>query len=183
MQQKIIDGFLQGLLDPRFQGLVTEFYMFRSRLTIIPNGKLMHTVQAVLHTLSTVLEDQYSVREMQIAMNGSSLVLPDVDPEELLSCLNDIQSLVAGPAFTDTAVVLFIFCKKLDLNQENVPGLDASEVLGRLEDFLSVLGLRDISLKQLWDNAEGELAEHRTLIFQSVMAMLNAVQKECHLDG
>ena len=183
MQQKMIDGFLQGLLDPRFQGLVAEFYTLRSRLTVKTNGTLMHTVQAVLHTLCTVLEDQYSLREMQTAMDGSTLVLPDADPEELISCLNDIQSVIAGPAFTDTAVVLFIFCKKLDLTQENVAGLDASEVLGRLADFLSVLGLRDISLKQLWDNAEGELAEHRTLIFQSVMAMLNAVQKECHLDG
>jgi hypothetical protein len=64
MQQRILDGFIQGLLDPRFQGLIGEFYSIRARLTIQTDGKLLGHMQTLLRTLSTILEDQYSLQQM-----------------------------------------------------------------------------------------------------------------------
>ena len=150
MQQRILDGFIQGLLDPRFQGLIGEFYSIRARLTIQTDGKLLGHMQTLLRTLSTILEDQYSLQQMQSAA-GDTLtppLLPDIDVPEVLSCMDGLHDLISGPAFSDTAAVLFILCGKLKL-QSGVTPNDAADILSRLDEFLNVIGLRDVSILQV----------------------------------
>ena len=187
MQQKLVDGFVQGLLDPRFQGLIGEFYAVRTRLVIQPNGKLLTHLQALLLTLSTILEDQYSLQQLQAATGGvpapeAVALPPDVDVTEVLSCMDGLRDLVSGPAFSDTAAVLFILCGKLKL-EDDFEANDAGQVLSRLDDFLGLIGLREVSILQLWQNATGVLTEQRECIFRAVMDVLMAVQGECSVEG
>ena len=182
MQQRIVDGFLQGLLDPRFQGLITEFYSLRSRLEVNPTGKLMERIRTMLQTFCTVLEDQFSLHEMRAAVGDSTgPVLPDIDVPEVVSCIHGVEEIVSGPAFADAATVLFIFCQKLGLGTIKLADMVPKDVLQRLEEFLAVLGLRELSIVQLWDNATGELREQRDEMFAAIMEVLQAVLDDCVL--
>jgi hypothetical protein len=185
MQQRFLDGFLQGLLDPRFQGLLSEFYATRSVLTIQPNGKLLGHLQTLLRTVSTVLADQYGLQAMQSATGSpSTALLPDVDVPELLSCVDGLHDLVSGPAFSDTATVLFLFCGKLDLKgNELTPETDAKDTLVRLDGFLKVLGLQEVSIVQLWENATGQFVEQRALIWTAILDVLCSIQVECSIGA
>ena len=185
MQHKVVEGFVQGLLDPRFQGLIGEFYGLRMQIHIQPDGKLLGAIQALLTSLYTILEDQYGLQQLQAATGDTATLpplLPDVDVPEVLSCMDGLHDLVSGPAFADTATVLFILCGKLKLQTGVVPN-DPIDVLSRLDDFLGLLGLRDVSILQLWENATGELSEQRQVLYDAVMAVLTTVQQECSVEG
>lgn len=100
MQQRALDGLLQGLLDPRFQGLISEFYSLRSRLTVSDSGKLLPSIQHMLRTICSILSDQNTIQEMQQAA-GNDVVfsLPDVNLSEVVECIEGLEELIGGPAF------------------------------------------------------------------------------------
>jgi hypothetical protein len=62
--------------------------------------------------------------------------------------MDGLHDLISGPAFSDTAAVLFILCGKLKL-QSGVTPNDAADILSRLDEFLNVIGLRDVSILQV----------------------------------
>jgi hypothetical protein len=180
MQQKLIDGLMQGLLDPRFQSLITEFYAVRQTLTIADEDRLGTCIRDLLTTICSVLEDQHSLQEMKQAMGGTAT---SCDIQEALCCVREAEGFISGPVFPDVITVLFILCSKLGLDEKGTSSLQATEVIQRLDDFLSLIGLHEVSILQLWDNAIDELANQRVQLFGAVMSVVQVVQQECVLSS
>ena len=65
-----------------------------------------------------------------------TFTLPE-DINEVVSCIDGMESLITGPALEDTATVLFILCKKVGVHGT---GSQPLEVLQRVDDFLQLLG-------------------------------------------
>ena len=178
MQQKLVDSLMQGLLDPRFQSLISEFYCVRDQLTIAEDTPLLECIQHLLGTVCTILQDKHSIQQMKPA-TSPNIPVPQPDLEEMLSCVHEVENFLSGPAFPDTATVLFILCSKLGLDDKDVSSLQATDIIRRLDDFLKLIGLQEVSILRLWENAIDELATQRTALFRAVMNVVQVVQRDC----
>lgn len=52
-------------------------------------------------------------------------------------------------------------------------------ILAQVDDFLHILGLQEISIVDLWNNATGDLIDQRGQLFGAVMSVLRAAQQDC----
>ena len=117
-----------------------------------------------------------------------------MDFQEVIECIHGVQNLVAGPAFTDTATMLFILCRKLQLETTDMNTLQPLDILSRLDEFLGILGLKEVSLVQLcmeppfkqkkmgfqvWNNCVGDFQDQRQEIFSAARSVLETVLVEC----
>ena len=78
----------------------------------------------------------------------------------------------------EAATVLCLLSRKLAIHEEEPT--NAREVLQRVDDFLSLLGLSEVSVVRLWENA-GRLVRQtdQDRLFRSVMSALRTVHREC----
>ena len=92
------------------------------------------------------------------------------------------EEFVCGSGLQDAATVLFIFCSKLGLDGNGNAYLHPTDVIQRLDDFLQLIGLHEVSILQLWENAV-EDTDQRKSLFDTVMAVVSAVQRYCVTAG
>ena len=183
MQQRLVEGLMQGLLDPRFQSLITEFYTLRDQLTLVKQDHLINAIHGLFKTVRTTVEDQHSLQQMRrsIGERGQKTA-STTEMHDLLQCTRDVEDFVCGSGLQDAATVLFIFCSKLGLDGNSNAYLHPTDVIQRLDDFLQLIGLHEVSILRLWENAV-EDAEQGKRLFDTVMAVVGAVQRDCVAAG
>ena len=179
MQQRLVEGLMHGLLDPRFQSLITEFYTLRDHLTLVQPDHLITAIRGLFGTVRTTVEDQHTLHQMRHTIGERvKKTTSTSEMHDLLQCTREVEDFVCGSGLQDAATVLFIFCSKLGLDGNSNAYLHATDVIHRLDDFLQLIGLHEVSILQLWENAV-EDADQRKSLFDTVMAVVGAVQRDC----
>ena len=183
MQQRLVEGLMQGLLDPRFQSLITEFYTLRDQLTLVKQDHLINAIRGLFGTVRTTVEDQHTLQQMRCSLGErGQKTATTTEMHDLLQCTRDVEEFVCGSGLQDAATVLFIFCSKLGLDGNGNAYLHPTDVIQRLDDFLQLIGLHEVSILQLWENAV-EDTDQRKSLFDTDMAVVSAVQRDCVTAG
>lgn len=111
----------------------------RGNIKVRDTGIVRRTIKSLLGTIRDVVSDAAAVAEAE-----------DDDTTQwssTLSCLDNMDLLLDGPALDDAVVVLYLFRNKLN-GVKRGPD-DAVAVLQRLDEHLQLLGITDVSCLQM----------------------------------
>lgn len=174
MQQLLLGGFTDALDDSRFQGLVKDFHAARPTLTVRHEAHVKSAIAALLDAIVSVLADHSAVH----AAEGRGAQADSLD--NTAACLQGLHDVIlSGPLFMEAVTVFWLFHSKLDLATAG----NADDVIRRLDEFLVLLGVDGISVQTLWEQAQGDFADHRDRLWAPVDALLQVLVAEVAVKG
>lgn len=182
MQDVILKHLAGALVDPRFSDIIGEFFELQGRVNVSDGGRMQLTTatEALLDSIIGIMRDEWELDRLDHLLEAqacSSTTLAQMD--EIMDHVECTKHLIRDDSVFDYIVtVLWLFHSKIVSDDDRGPLHDCPSILTKLDTYLALLGLTQVSTLNLWTKA-AHLGTRRDELWNAVKAVLVAVDVHC----
>ena len=184
MQDVILKHLAGALVDPRFGEIIEEFFALQGRVRVSDGGRmqLTTTTEALLDSIVGIIRDECELDHLDHLLDAQACTSTTVvQLDEIIDHVESTKHLIRDDAVFDYIVtVLWLFHSKILSGGDSsaIPLHDCPSILTKLDTYLALLGLTQVSTLNLWTKA-AHLGTRRDDLWNAVQAVLLAVDVHC----